>query len=119
VTTDPDLDEVVRRELLLLDPTRRAAPDDVSALLHPDFREHGASGRVWDRGAIVAALATDPAVTGDAVDLAPIALAPDVILLTYRITSPTSDGSIRSSVWVRDVDGEWLLRFHQGTRTRP
>jgi hypothetical protein len=74
--TDPDLAEVVRRELLLLDPARRSSAPDVAALLHPDFREHGASGRVWDRAAIAAALGADPIVSGEATDLEPVALPP-------------------------------------------
>ena len=46
---------MVRLEQRLLDPAVRARPDLVAALLHPDFLEYGASGRVWDRAAVVAA----------------------------------------------------------------
>lgn len=111
---DEDLAEVVRRERELLDPARRAAPDRVRALLHPDFVEHGASGRVLDRAAVIAALSADPQVAGEGTDFTPVPLAPDVVLLTYRIAGPA--GSLRSSVWTRDSAGGWRLRFHQGTR---
>jgi len=42
-----DRAEVVRRELLLLDPVVRADVGRVRGLLHPDFVEFGASGRIW------------------------------------------------------------------------
>ena len=110
---DPDLGTVVQLERQLLDPEVRATADRVSALLHPDFVEHGASGRVWDRDAVVATLPADPVVVGKAGDFVPVRLAEHVVLLTYRISG--SRESMRSSVWVRDrVDG-WRLRFHQGT----
>ena len=41
-------------------------------------------------------------------------LAEDVVLLTYRVTG--EPGSLRSSLWVRDSEAGWRLRFHQGTR---
>ena len=34
---EPDLDEVVARELALLDPEVRRDPESVRAYLHPDF----------------------------------------------------------------------------------
>ena len=113
-TADEDVAEVVRSERLLLDPTVRAVPGRVRELLHRDFVEHGASGVVWDREAVTAALADAPDVVGEAVDFAPVPLAQDVVLLTYRITGAA--GSLRSSVWVREPVG-WRLRFHQGTRS--
>ena len=108
-----DLEEVVRCERLLLDPAARATADVVLSLLHPDFVEHGASGRVWDRHALMAALSEDPAVSGEGTDFVPVLVAEDVVLLTYRIAGPA--GSLRSSVWVREAGAGWRLRFHQGT----
>lgn len=113
--SDDDLAEVTRLEQLLLDPALRADPAQVEALLHPDFLEHGASGRVWTRDAMVAALSDDPAVAGAGADFVAVKLAPDVVLLTYRVLGPA--GSLRSSVWVREADAGWRVRFHQGTRT--
>lgn len=43
---DADAAEVVRLELLLLDPGVRNDPDRVLRLLHADFYEHGSSGQV-------------------------------------------------------------------------
>lgn len=110
---DHDLDRVVHLEQVLLDPAVRAQADRVAALLHPDFVEHGASGRVWDRASVVEALPADPGVIGEAGDFVPVRLAEDVVLLTYRIHGPRE--TTRSSVWVRDEVAGWLMRFHQGT----
>jgi hypothetical protein len=109
-----DLAEVVRRELALLQPDVRANPDAVLWLLHPSFVEVGASGRAWDAESIAARLAADADSTPiDASELHPVALAPNVVLLTY-IARKDGRGSRRVSVWLRDED-EWLLRYHQGT----
>ena len=114
---DPGLDEVVRSELALLDPAVRADAELVRALLHPEFCEVGASGRVWTTEEIVVALGEE---TGRAPvqvrDVAASELAPGVVLLTYRVEG-AGGASRRSSVWLREPkDGRWLLRYHQGTR---
>ncbi|MGY1633019.1 DUF4440 domain-containing protein [Geodermatophilus sp. SYSU D01186] len=111
---DADTAAVVERERLLLRPDVRADPHEVEGLLHPDFQEFGASGRVWDRATIIDALVADPAVPGAAEGFAPVRLAEDVVLLTYRVRG--EPGSLRSSLWVRDAAAGWQLRFHQGTR---
>jgi hypothetical protein len=111
-----DRAEVVRRELLLLDPEVRADLGRVHGLLHPDFLEFGASGRTWDAATLVEALAasSEPLDHGAAVDLVPVSLSVDIVLLTYRIDGHLRP-SLRSSVWLRSAEGQWLLRFHQGT----
>jgi ribonuclease HI len=113
-TQDADVALVVRLELELLDPAIRADPAAIRARLHPEFREVGASGRLWDLGTITASLADE---TGDepieASDLEPIRLAPEVILLTYT-TRRAGRVSRRSSIWTRAI-GQWQLRYHQGT----
>lgn len=64
---------------------------------------------------MVAALSADSAPAQHrAVDLVPVSLSTGVVLLTYRIDDPQRP-SLRSSVWLRNADGHWLLRFHQGT----
>jgi ribonuclease HI len=105
---------VIELERLLLRPDIRADRHRVKALLHQDFQEFGASGRVWDRETIVDALVADPEVPGAAEAFAPVRLAEDVVLLTYRVRGES--GSLRSSLWVRDSTAGWQLRFHQGTR---
>ena len=112
---DPDCLEVVRLERLLLDPRVRRSPDLVRPLLHPDFLEFGASGRIWDTESVVAALASDAGgAEVTARDFAAVLLDPDVVLLTFR-TDGGVGACLRSSVWVRSASGGWLLRFHQAT----
>ncbi|WP_089403139.1 DUF4440 domain-containing protein [Geodermatophilus saharensis] len=115
MTDDDEAAAVVELERLLLRPDVRADRRRVDGLLHPDFQEFGASGRVWDRETIVDALAADPTTPGAAEAFAPVRLAEDVVLLTYRVSG--GRGSLRSSVWVRAPAAGWRLRFHQGTRT--
>lgn len=114
---DVDSAEVVRRKIHLLTPDVRRGRQEVERLLHPQFFEFGASGTTWEREAIAAALLqTTPGDAVEAHNLRPLGLSPDVILLTYR-TEHDGSSALRSSVWVRD-DGEWRLRFHQGTAGR-
>ena len=110
---DDDLRRVVERELALLDPGVRRDPDQVRALLHPDFVEYGSSGRVWDRASVVEATADSVAPIA-AHDLQPRRLGEDVVLLTYRAVTAGRE-SLRSSTWIRDAAAGWLLLFHQGT----
>jgi hypothetical protein len=107
------LDEVVALELRLLDPETRRRPAAVERLLHPDFREVGASGRLWDRDSIVAALADDPGEPSRASEVTAKFVSDHVVLITY---AAERDGvrSLRSSLWLRGDDG-WRVLFHQGT----
>jgi ribonuclease HI len=112
---DADMvDEVVALELRLLEPEVRADRAEVERLLHPEFREIGASGRLWDRESMVAALAEDPGTGATASEVDTRELADGVVLVTYVAESPAGR-SRRSSVWVRGDDG-WRVLFHQGTR---
>src|SRR5450631_2368374 len=114
-----DRSEVVGRERLLHDPAVRADPGRVRRLLHPDFVEFGASGRIWDGKEIVEALVAESAPPQHrAVDIVPVSLGVDTVLLSYRIDDPERP-SLRGSVWLRNDVGEWLLRFQQGTPTPP
>ena len=52
--------ELLALEERLLDPAVRAVPALVRELLAPEFTEFGASGRVFNRDAILATLASEP-----------------------------------------------------------
>ncbi|MFF4349616.1 DUF4440 domain-containing protein [Streptomyces sp. NPDC001530] len=103
-------------ELRLLDPEIRRSPELVGALLHPDFYEFGASGRIWDRASIVAWLAAEnepgarPSTTSH---MKGVQLAPDLVHLTFD-TDNNGRRAHRSSLW-RLTEQGWLLYFHQGT----
>jgi hypothetical protein len=112
---DGDEQEVIERELALLDPAVRRDPRRVRALLHPDFMEYGASGRIWDRDSIAAVTSgTEQPIAAEG--MRSTRLGPEAILLTYR-SDDAGRRALRSSVWLRDTDAGWLLRFHQGTLT--
>jgi hypothetical protein len=103
------LERVIELELSLLDPEVRRSPERVDRLLHPDFREFGASGSAWNRDAIVASLAADPGPGWTATGVEAREVAAGVVLVTYRAA-----GSLRSSLWVEGPEG-WRALFHQGT----
>ncbi len=102
-------------EARLLDPAVRADPAQVRALLAPDFTEFGASGRVFDRDAIVAALASEgPRVPREQRRFRVRTLGPAAALTTWRVKRDDGIETLRSSLWQRQ-DGRWLMVFHQGT----
>ncbi|MEU9358910.1 nuclear transport factor 2 family protein [Streptomyces sp. NPDC048301] len=112
----PAVAAAIEGELRLLDPVVRASADVLAGLLHPDFREIGTSGRLWERDTIIAML-TDP----DAPRPGPLTasrmrgeqLAPDLVHLTFD-TESKGLRSHRSSLWRLTGDG-WRLYFHQAT----
>jgi len=93
----------------------RAKPEAVGVLLAEDFREFGASGRVWSRAEILDVLAAD--VSGEITSEGFVCqqLSAEVALLTYTSTDEaTGRRALRSSVWRLEA-GEWRMVFHQGT----
>jgi hypothetical protein len=87
----------------------RASPERASALIADDFVEFGKSGKVYDKATVLAQMKREqpgPQVLVE--DFAVRALAPEVVLVTYRTSA------LRSSIWVRR-EGKWQLVFHQGT----
>jgi hypothetical protein len=94
---DPDLAAVIELEQRLLEPGVRRDRDAVERLLHEDFCEFGASGRVFDREAIIDALLASDGRTAKAWGFQATRLGPDAVLLTYQTDTP----SLRTSVWCR------------------
>lgn len=107
-------------EALLASETRHDAAS-IEALLDPEFREFGQSGRVWTREAIIEMLLADSPDTVDADwtigDGSASVLAEDVVLLTYSLVFDVRH-SRRSSIW-RIRDGRASILFHQGTTVPP
>jgi len=110
-----------RLEESLLNPAVRRDPERLRSMLTEDFLEFGSSGRVWTRKSIIELLATEKNFSPPAIeDFHCTMLADKVALVTYRTLrddgkSGESLESLRSSIWTRQ-DGEWRMRFHQGTR---
>ncbi|QKW09963.1 nuclear transport factor 2 family protein [Streptomyces sp. NA04227] len=114
------VDAAIEREIRLLDPEVRSSPRLVGDLLHAEFTEFGASGRVWDREGIIALLAAEAEAEPDArpVTITFTAmkgeqLAPDLVHLTFD-TDANGRRAHRSSLWRHTSEG-WLLYFHQAT----
>ena len=100
----------------LLDPAVRAVPGLVRALLAPEFVEFGASGRVFNRDAILAMVAAEPPrAARQAGGFKARLLAPGVALTTWRVLRDDGIEILRSSVWQLQGD-HWQMVFHQGTQ---
>ena len=114
--TTADVQEVINKELSLLTSTVRSSPSEVDALLDYRYREIGASGRLWTRASIIAALAEESSADDtviEASDIEGYELTRDIILLTY-VTKRDGRRARRSSLW-RQNEGNWQVLFHQGT----
>ncbi len=111
------MDASIRAELLRLE-TALATRDGheivggLASLIADDFLEFGASGAAWDAAATRRLVAAEPPTSVELTAFDAVALAPDVVLATYRTGG--SRPANRCSIWVRR-DGRWRVRFHQGT----
>ncbi|OMH24556.1 DUF4440 domain-containing protein [Tersicoccus phoenicis] len=108
-----DEELVVQYEQELLDPRVRSDVARLAALLHPDFTEVGASGRVWDRDSMIDLVSNADSGLVQFEQLQLDRIDPSTILLLWRSTRD-GESAVRSSWWVRDGQ-QWRLRFHQGT----
>lgn len=108
-------------EQSLLDSAVRRDGDRLRQLLADDFLEFGSSGRVWTRKTIIDLLASELNFHPPAIEEFQCSfLSEKVVLVTYRtVRTDRKTGerlaSLRSSIWTRQ-NGEWRMRFHQGTR---
>jgi hypothetical protein len=99
---------------------------EFALMLAPDFREIGASGRVYDRDTVLDQLEQrykemkeKPAPeVFDATDFHCRKLAENVYLLTYSLVQDGKRRTLRSTIWQRSMAG-WKVVFHQGTMVDP
>ncbi len=107
-------------ELALARRDGAAIPGGLAGMLADDFEEFGASGRRWDRATVLDLLERAPTADVTIGSFTTIPIDERVILVTFRTTSRSPDGSPRhawrSSLWVHR-EGRWRLRFHQATPT--
>jgi hypothetical protein len=120
---DPSLEDHLRQlEEHLLQPNVRKSAEEVSELLADEFMEFGSSGRIFDKRHIIESLRIEPTARRSLVDFKTSALAPGIVLVTYRAVRQGAPGeqpiySLRSSIW-RLIDGRWQMLFHQGTSSK-
>jgi len=121
---DPDLGSACRelrdREPIFHRRELGTTSADVEAMTVADYWEVGASGRIYDRAAVLAILAEryadpeyDPMAGLEVSDFACRAAGDDVWLATYQLRQEDRL-TRRVSVWRRTRDS-WLLLYHQGT----
>ena len=114
---DSDLDRVMDLERELQSPATRGDARRLGELLALDFVEIGASGRRWERDAILELLARESAAPDSPElhvrGLEARALTGDVIQVFWE---SERDGARarRSSLW-RRTDQRWQQTYHQGT----
>lgn len=111
-----DVPLVISRELELLSFEVRASAARVEEMLDPEFREIGASGRLWTRAEIIHALADERSDREDrieATELQSLVVGPNLVLLTY-VSNRQGRRARRSSLWRHSGIG-WRLLHHQGT----
>jgi hypothetical protein len=114
-TPDPAVAAVIALERRLLDAEVRSSAESLDALLDPEFREVGASGRIWDRESVIRSLAAEGASTEPIRDegMEGRSLAADLVLLSY-LSDSAGRRAHRTSLWRHD-GSRWRLLHHQGT----
>ncbi|MBB4844561.1 hypothetical protein HNP55_003105 [Paucibacter oligotrophus] len=109
---------------LHLDKTAADLPR-LQALLHPDFREIGYSGRSYQREEMLALLIAAGAAPAPSLhqvqarNFQAQLLVPGLVLLNYESAHCDAQGRLhrhsrRSSLWRLGTQG-WQMQFHQGT----
>ena len=94
--------------------------EDASSLIADDFVEFGASGRVWTKAEVIAAMSQWQPVERIVGDFKVLELSPSVCLVTYKVIGTNRQPapfSLRSSIW-RSNGERWEIVFHQGTNVR-
>lgn len=116
------VDKLLKLETDLHKREIRSSTLALSELLADEFVEFGSSGRIFDKSAIIDALAAEADDLQVSVeDFAVRELAPNVALVTYVVAKPLGRHaamvrtSLRSSIW-QMRDDRWQMIFHQGTR---
>jgi hypothetical protein len=116
-TGEDAVDIVMALERRLLQPQVRASADALDALLDPEYREIGASGRLWTRDGTIAALTSDTKGTDTSIrdeNMEGRRLADNLVMLTY-VSDEHGRRARRTSLWRLDQDLGWRVLHHQGT----
>jgi hypothetical protein len=98
---------LIELELRLQVSTTRKDAAALADLLSEDFREFGASGRVWNRASIIAELSAETPHQIISENFECQRLSSELALLTYVCRNPTRR-TLRSSLWRLEGDS-WNL----------
>jgi hypothetical protein len=101
---------------------RKLSAEDASSLIADDFVEFGASGKIWSKADIIAAMSQWTPIERTVENFSVRELSASVCLVTYKVVGVTKDRraspfSLRSSIW-RYTGGRWQIIFHQGTNVQ-
>ncbi len=97
----------------MLDPRVRRDRAQVAALLAPEFREVGRSGRLYSKQDILDLLASEQPSEVQIENFAVQPLGPAAALATYTSVH-AGCRAYRCSLWVRREE-RWVMLYHQGT----
>jgi hypothetical protein len=101
---------------------RKLSAEEAASLIADDFVEFGASGKIWSKAEIIAAMSQWEPIERALENFRVCELSPCVCLVTYKVVGPTKDKqspplSLRSSIW-RYTGESWQIVFHQGTNVK-
>ena len=119
--TESDRTELYRLEQLLALAGERPTLDELERYIADDFYEHGASGKIWTKPEVIAAIQSWPRVERTVVNFCVRALSDTVVLVTYKSQAEHAGmqrTSLRASIW-RQNGNSWEMVFHQGTPLQP
>ncbi|MGG9999686.1 DUF4440 domain-containing protein [Pseudovibrio ascidiaceicola] len=108
------LEVLLSLESQLLQPSVRGDRQQLELMLHPDFIEIGASGRMYDRAQVLAELPREAAdyPVRTIEDFRFRKLSEELAQVFYSIAENATQ---RTSIW--KLEGEqWSMIYHQGTR---
>ena len=115
-------DRLFELEQRLAQVGRRLPSEEASSLIAADFVEFGASGKVWSKAEIIAAMSQWAPIERIVEDFRVRELSASICLVTYKVIGVTKDRqaspfSLRSSIW-RYTGERWQIVFHQGTNVK-
>jgi hypothetical protein len=101
---------------------KRLSAEDAGSLIAEDFVEFGASGKVWSKAEIIAAMSQWAPIERIVENFSVRELSASVCLVTYKMVEVTQDRrnshfTLRSSIW-RYTGERWQIVFHQGTNVK-
>jgi hypothetical protein len=112
------LGELISLERRLHWPPSGTSRAELDSLIVEDFRETGASGRIYSRESVMEELerrtAAEHPQEAEISDPYCRRLGPDAYLLTYSLVQNRVRRTRRSTIWERTAEG-WKAVYHQGT----
>jgi hypothetical protein len=112
------LAELAAREPIFHRPEVGRTRAEFEAMMDPEFREVGASGREYTRDFVLGVLEERYSASfedrWETTDFRCQSLAPDLYLLTYQLVQDGTRKSRRATIWRRTA-GDWKIVYHQGT----